>query len=164
MSRKYVITFSLVGLFLLVLAFNLIWNAVVPNVFGFKPINYLEALGLMIIARLLFGGFGRHFHHLGLLGRWRGLSHKDRDSIMSSHGFCRPFHHHGGDGHHGHRFGDRHSAGHSDCRGEGHDERPERGHERRRANQDCQKDEIPGEGQGAESKAGEDSGPKPNHD
>ncbi len=36
--------------------FMWIWNAVVPDVFGFKQVTFLQALGILILAGMLFGG------------------------------------------------------------------------------------------------------------
>jgi hypothetical protein len=49
---------SLFAIAVLALLVYLLWNLIVPDVTGFKPIKYLEALGLMVLTRLLFGGLG----------------------------------------------------------------------------------------------------------
>jgi hypothetical protein len=47
----------------------LLWNAVVPGIFVAAPqIDYLHALGLLVLCRILFGGFRGH-------GGWRGRMH-----------------------------------------------------------------------------------------
>ena len=44
--------------------FMSLWNAVIPDVFGLKFIGFYQAVGLIIISRILFGGFHRfHRHH-----------------------------------------------------------------------------------------------------
>ena len=35
-----------------------LWNWLVPNLFGLKPITFWQAVGLLALCRLLFGGFG----------------------------------------------------------------------------------------------------------
>lgn len=40
----------------------LLWNALIPAIVGWAPIGFWQALGLMLLCRLLFGGFGRHMH------------------------------------------------------------------------------------------------------
>jgi hypothetical protein len=35
----------------------LLWNAFLPQVLHFTTINYWQALGLMVLCRVLFGGF-----------------------------------------------------------------------------------------------------------
>jgi len=37
----------------------LLWNALIPSIIGWGVINYWQAAGLMILSRLLLGGFGR---------------------------------------------------------------------------------------------------------
>jgi hypothetical protein len=58
-----------------------LWNAVIPFVFpGTRVIDYPHALGLLILSRLLFGGFrgrggwhgGRHWR------RWEGMTDEER--------------------------------------------------------------------------------------
>ena len=73
-----------------------LWNAILPGLFaGVGRLDYLHALGLLILCRILFGGFrGRHGGGHGGRERWqrwqamtpeeRAQFHKDR------HGFCRP--------------------------------------------------------------------------
>ncbi len=40
------------------LAVMLLWNAVITSIFGLGVITYLQALGLLALCRILFGGFG----------------------------------------------------------------------------------------------------------
>ncbi len=59
----------------------LLWNWLMPNLFGLKPITYWQAFGILILAKLLFGGLGhghkrhhrafahaRRHHGMGLWG------------------------------------------------------------------------------------------------
>ena len=39
----------------------LLWNALLPEIFALPQISYLQAVGLLILARLLFGGIGGNF-------------------------------------------------------------------------------------------------------
>lgn len=49
----------------------LLWNWLMPEIFGLITINYWQAVGLILLAKLLLGGFGHHksdkhndrFHH-----------------------------------------------------------------------------------------------------
>jgi hypothetical protein len=36
----------------------LLWNALLPQLFGWPPITLWQALGLLVLCRILFGGFG----------------------------------------------------------------------------------------------------------
>lgn len=44
---------------------KLLWNWLLPPLFGWKTIGFWQALGLLVLCRLLFGGFG--------MGRGRGI-------------------------------------------------------------------------------------------
>ena len=39
---------------------RLIWNWLLPPLFGWREITFWQALGLLALCRILFGGFGRH--------------------------------------------------------------------------------------------------------
>ncbi len=39
----------------------LLWNALMPVIFGLKSISYLQAFGLLILSKILFSGFS----HIG---------------------------------------------------------------------------------------------------
>jgi hypothetical protein len=59
------------------LAVMVLWNVVTPALWvGSRPIDYPHALGLLVLCRILFGGFrGR--------GGWRGRRHWDRWAAMT---------------------------------------------------------------------------------
>jgi hypothetical protein len=57
---------------LLGLAVMLLWNALVPELFRAPPLQYWQALGLLILSRILFGGLrGRGWHGHGRQRMWR---------------------------------------------------------------------------------------------
>ena len=35
-----------------------LWNAILPAVLGVKSITFLQALGILLLSKILFGGFG----------------------------------------------------------------------------------------------------------
>jgi Ca2+/H+ antiporter, TMEM165/GDT1 family len=43
-----------------------LWNNILPAVIGVKTITFLQALGILVLSKILFGGFS------GRGGRWRG--------------------------------------------------------------------------------------------
>ncbi len=53
-----------------ILVFGLVvmglWNAVLPAVLGVKAITFIQALGILLLSKILFGGFGG-----GNRGGWR---------------------------------------------------------------------------------------------
>ncbi|MCD7915884.1 MAG: hypothetical protein LUG96_11930 [Tannerellaceae bacterium] len=77
----------------------LLWNALVPVIFGGIEITYWQAVGLLILSRLLLGGFGgfhrlSHMHmahHQSHAAQFHQMSHEERKELirnrMKSHGF-----------------------------------------------------------------------------
>jgi hypothetical protein len=37
-----------------------LWNWLLPQLFGFRQITFWQALGILLLCRILFGGFGWH--------------------------------------------------------------------------------------------------------
>lgn len=58
----------------------LLWNALLPVIFGISVINYWQAAGLIVLSRLLFGGFGKfgHKNHHGFHGKFHEFHDKQR--------------------------------------------------------------------------------------
>jgi hypothetical protein len=51
----------------------LLWNWIMPALFNLPEINYWMAFGIIILGRLIFGGFGSHNH-----GDRKNINHSDR--------------------------------------------------------------------------------------
>lgn len=49
-----------------------LWNWLTPALFGWHAMTFWQALGLLALCRILFGGLGRHGHRRGPRGGWRG--------------------------------------------------------------------------------------------
>nr|WP_320131889.1 hypothetical protein [uncultured Holophaga sp.] len=49
----------LAALLVMGLAVHLLWNALMPSILGVRPLHYGQALGLLILTRLLVGGWSR---------------------------------------------------------------------------------------------------------
>ena|SRR5213592_3929399 len=54
---------------------KLLWNWLLPPLFGFPVVTFWQAIGLLVLCRILFGGFGRHCRR-----SWRAKE-EDRDLI-----------------------------------------------------------------------------------
>jgi len=61
----------------------LLWNALIPDLFHGPVLTYPQALGLTVLAKLLFGFQG--FRHFGgppwWKARWAGLSPEEREKL-----------------------------------------------------------------------------------
>lgn len=57
-----------------------LWNAIIPDVTGWKAISFWQAAGLLILFKILFGGFGRGRHRRGRRwGRkWMNMSKEEK--------------------------------------------------------------------------------------
>lgn len=89
---KYIL-FGLLGIAALVLLAWIVmslWNCLMPALFGLKTIGYWQAAGLMILFRLLFGGFSGphgyghgHCHcHGRMKDRWDRMSPEEREKLQ----------------------------------------------------------------------------------
>ena len=67
---------------LIVLLVQLLWNWLVPDIFGWTTLTYVQALGLLILCKILFKGF---FWNGGRWGnsRWGGHGWKTKWSSMT---------------------------------------------------------------------------------
>lgn len=49
-----------------------LWNAILPDVIGVKPITFIQAAGILLLSKILFGGFSnRGGWHGGRHNQWR---------------------------------------------------------------------------------------------
>jgi hypothetical protein len=76
----------------------LLWNALLPIIFHLPVITFWQAVGLLILARLIFG-FSPPWHHghghnhckkSHFREKWEGMSPEQRDEFMK-HYHCRPW-------------------------------------------------------------------------
>lgn len=71
-----------------------LWNWLLPSIAGVTVITFWQALGLIILAKLLFGGFRRrHFGGWGWRHRmhikWKGMSDEEREKFRyGMHSCC----------------------------------------------------------------------------
>jgi hypothetical protein len=49
----------------------LLWNWLMPALFGIKAITYWQAFGIVILAKILFGGTGGHGGYGGRHRKWK---------------------------------------------------------------------------------------------
>lgn len=91
--------FALVALAALSAIVMLLWNALVPALFGGPSLHYLQAAGLLVLSRVLFGGLKGHRLHRPWASRgwrelWQGLTPEERARLLEKYqGHCRGHRH-----------------------------------------------------------------------
>jgi hypothetical protein len=63
-----------------------LWNWLLPALFGWPQITFWQALGLLVLCRILFGGFGGHGAHRSsfrrrMAERWDGMTPEEREKF-----------------------------------------------------------------------------------
>ena len=62
-----------------------LWNALMPNLFGLRTITFWQAVGLILLGRLLFGGFrpgfGRPPWRRHMMERWAQMTPEEREKF-----------------------------------------------------------------------------------
>ena len=70
----------------------LLWNWLMPTIFGLAVINYWQALGILVLSRILFGSFGgghglmrhhRHAENHPILSKWMKMTHEQRKEFVN---------------------------------------------------------------------------------
>lgn len=62
-KKPFFALFILIMFFVLTAIVMLLWNALVPGITGWKPVNYWQSAGLLILCRILSGRFGSPMNH-----------------------------------------------------------------------------------------------------
>jgi hypothetical protein len=90
------------------IAAMLLWNWLMPPIFGLPAISYLQALGLMVLVRILLSGLPfngiRAMRGAALWGKnnpirekWMNMTEEERtEFVMRERGFHNHFHGHAG--------------------------------------------------------------------
>jgi hypothetical protein len=62
-----------------------LWNWLLPALFGWRQITFWQAVGLLALCRILFGGLGRGSHRSSFrrrMGeRWEGMTPEEREKF-----------------------------------------------------------------------------------
>jgi hypothetical protein len=71
-----------------------LWNWLLPTLFGWRQITFWQALGLLALCRILFGGFGgggysRSHSRRRMAERWEQMTAEERERLSQGlHGRC----------------------------------------------------------------------------
>ena len=64
-----------------------LWNWLAPEVIGARPVNFWQALGILVLSKILFGGFrGRPGHGIRwrrrMRDRWEQMNPEEREKFQ----------------------------------------------------------------------------------
>jgi hypothetical protein len=74
-----------------------LWNWILPGLFGWHTIGFWQALGLLVLCRILFGGFSNGGNHGGhnrsrAREKWDSLTPEEREAFRQNmRNRCGPF-------------------------------------------------------------------------
>jgi hypothetical protein len=78
-----------------------LWNWLLPPLFGWRQVTFWQALGLLALCRILFGGWGSHGSDRSHMRRrakermderWERMTPEEREKFRQSfRGRCSPF-------------------------------------------------------------------------
>ena len=96
MTTLLFIAGALISLVVFVLVFRWIWNHTMPAVFGLKQITFWQAVGILVLSKLLFGGFRghggprSHWKHR-MIERWQQMTPEEREKFVQGMRGCGRF-------------------------------------------------------------------------
>jgi hypothetical protein len=72
-----------------------LWNWLLPMLFGWRQITFWQAVGLLALCRILFGGWGGRRHYgpgHRMAARWAQMTPEEREKFRQGfRGRCTPF-------------------------------------------------------------------------
>ncbi|MDR1879441.1 MAG: hypothetical protein LBQ78_00725 [Tannerellaceae bacterium] len=84
MKHVFLALAALVGFSAIVMV---LWNLLVPDIFGLATVSFWQALGLLVLARLFFGRIGgkmmgMHGHHNPIHEKWMKMTPEERKEFI----------------------------------------------------------------------------------
>lgn len=90
MAVKYFVVFVIAGL-----AFGYVvmalWNWLMPEIFGLTEVSFVQALGILLLSKILFGGFfrgkrgGKHaYWKARMKSKWSEMSPEEREKFKEA--------------------------------------------------------------------------------
>jgi hypothetical protein len=77
-----IVAFGLVAVAVFGFLLMSLWNWLIPSLTGWHTLGFIQALGLLVLCRILFGGFGGRWRHGGGR-RWSRLSPEERERVRA---------------------------------------------------------------------------------
>ena len=73
-----------------------LWNWLMPTLFGWHVLSFWQAVGLLVLSKILFGGFhggpGRGMWRHRMMEKWEKMTPEEREKFRQAmQGRCGPF-------------------------------------------------------------------------
>jgi hypothetical protein len=90
MKRKWIFVAAPIGIVVFTVLFGEVvmhlWNWLAPALFGWRQVTFWQALGLLVLCRILFGGLGNHNHNRSKWRqrreeRWAAMTPEEREKF-----------------------------------------------------------------------------------
>jgi heme A synthase len=88
-----IVFFAILALGVFSLIVMLLWNAILPEVVNVSRINYWQALGILVLSKILFGGFRgggrwkeRREHWMRMREKWNTMTLEEREKFKQNFG------------------------------------------------------------------------------
>lgn len=85
-----IVPFVLIGIAALGYLVMVLWNWLLPTLFaGVREIGYMQALGVLVLSKILFGGFRGHgCHGRCHRHRWEQMTPEEREKFQAGMSGC----------------------------------------------------------------------------
>jgi hypothetical protein len=88
MKKKWIIILAPIALVAFIALFGEVvmhlWNWLLPALFGWRQITFWQALGLLVLCRILFGGHLGHGYGRSKSRRWGKMTPEEREKFRES--------------------------------------------------------------------------------
>jgi hypothetical protein len=90
MKKKWIFVAAPIGIVVFTVLFGEVvmhlWNWLVPALFGWRQVTFWQALGLLVLCRILFGGLGNHSNNRSKWRqkrdeRWAAMTPEEREKF-----------------------------------------------------------------------------------
>lgn len=101
-KRGFFFIIPIIILFALTAIVMWLWNATLPNVIGVQAVTYWQSMGILVLSKILFGGFGGfrkhrdHRHKRHFFNKIKNMSPEEKENFKQqwrkrfhNKGFCK---------------------------------------------------------------------------
>ncbi len=88
----FVIAIATLGVYVFTSIVMFLWNGILPAVLHVGTITFWQAAGILLLSKILFGGFkgrgGMHgrWRRKMIFGKWENMTDEEKERFRNSHG------------------------------------------------------------------------------